>query len=695
MMKRERYVPDSEGDSGGDPALPFVPHTPQTDPDYEDVPSTPPHRGAEPPGPLPPPPPLETNVVSKTSGYAPFETFTNDFNFEAIPFYQFWTIDELVNDSEERGNQSFDEIPRFVKLVWDPAPDLKTKVVGDIGQRRGPTTPFGLGGAKNIGASLNGIQLNPEHLQPANFETVAQSLANGHIAPGVIETVVDARVSLPVARVPSFPDEDEYLADPNSRGLPYSVLKNAWLERYSSVLGIQRTLEAGKLVDGQFASPRPSHDGVLSLLSANPSSPSISFYGKVAFPDDRVVLDRLREIAEPVTPPSSNSDDLSPARVRFIDPGIDGIVEEESMQTMTRPEHVEALAALAPHLENLIVLAESGRQYERREINIPSFPVPGGLPRLEYVGYIIEKYALEDGAFVLKDTMYLGGREFTELYDTKVKYGTVYRYRLRGVVRWVRPRGVGVFGRDQTALAATNRAITAYAPYEASYFGSEWSDRWAYAALVDQMPPDPPDEIRVMPMSPEGAIYVSGKMPWNPQRDVYKMALLRRKITPEEEGDWELLAEFGPRNWQYIDRAVEKFDVTGARYLYTAISYTKHGEESPLSDQLAARISGRWQKDGELPVEFVSCAGVDRDASGPFRTYPEQREFTEVIKEGVGELKISAQERIGRRLLRDADYIVRIESLDTGEMKDLPVKVKYETQPTVRTDQVHIIIRRK
>src|SRR3990167_122908 len=62
-------------------------------------------------------------VLSRPSAAAPYETLFHEFDFEAIPFYNFWTDDE-EDHAEQRGERKLDEIPRFIKLVWRQAPDL-------------------------------------------------------------------------------------------------------------------------------------------------------------------------------------------------------------------------------------------------------------------------------------------------------------------------------------------------------------------------------------------------------------------------------------------------------------------------------------------------------------------------------------------------------------------------------------------
>jgi hypothetical protein len=162
----------------------------------------------------------------------------------------------------------------------------------------------------------------------------------------------------------------------------------------------------------------------------------------------------------------------------------------------------------------------------------------------------------------------------------------------------------------------------------------------------------------------------------------------------EDLTDWVQLQEFrddstisavemGPANARYEDHDVQYWGGPGAyRYVYAAMCFSRHGEESALSDQLGCRLNPSWKKDGEYSLDFVSCAGVNIDFDvGLFGTYPERRIRSEVIfkpdiEAGTpGVIEVSAQERLAKKVLNSATYTLRVESLDTGEHVDLPLSV--------------------
>jgi hypothetical protein len=627
-------------------------------------------------------------VKSKKSGLAPFDTLYSDFNFEAFPVYNYWTSDEITNDEILRGTRDVTELPRFVKLVWSAAPDLPNPYKEVADKTRGSNRDvyaFGMGGYKTVISDFLGMTFAPSPLQPLDFATACKFLSDGYIAAGVTQAVVESPVTEGNSGMVTL-DEDQFLSS-DIVGVTFNELDNALQDRQNSAFGAQQQMfvplsnESDRVrnesVTGQFGLSR-TQSGYVNLVSANPSSPALSVYARSA---DRMNTDSYVDdmIADFIV---ENDDSEHAVNVNFVDSGYENLFDESRVNRMRSPEHAENMIALATHADNLVVLAESGKKDEKRVLEIPSFAAPANLRPLEYVGYVIEKYQQENGAFKLLKTIYVPGREYTEYYDIQARYGAIYRYRIRGVVRWVRPRGFGVYGQDPTTSAAENESITSVAPNDASFFGTEWSKQWSYAAIVDTSLPDSPDELRVIPRSSENSILVSFKMPGDPQLDICGMKLLRKiRFQDGSESEWSELATFGPSNSQYVDTDVEFFDQTGKRYVYSAVTLTRHDEISFLSEQIAGRITSRWEKQGELPIELISCVGVDmKYSSGIFSVRPQPTPYTELISES-GKVTFKAQERKAKNQLQNSFYTIRLESLDTGESVDVPLQISLKNLP--------------
>ncbi len=724
-----------------------------------------------------PPPPSPSTIapeqpvrlVSQDSGMAPFETLYHDLEFEALPFYNFWERDEETT-VRDRGNLSSDELPRFVKLAWRPAQDLKDpdefqkrRLMGQMPDAHDQFTqlsPFGFGSHAVVGTNVEGMNFIPEHLQPSHFQQNAQQIANGYLFTGVVEAVVSVNtgtVAIPPRPSSDLIDEDEYLSQHSVFwGIPFSVINAALWRWRSSVYGTQQSvlgqtisnalsLQKQHLFDGQFGL-KPPTGGDLSISAQNPSSPSISVFSKAIAGDRTYPTSRVLELVQPLNYVSNADADIyHDVRAKLIHTNFAGTVDQARVNTISQPHHAEAVIALAPLAGNMAVYSAAGAQHVSHEISIPSFNAPNTLKALEYIGYVIEKYELQDGSYALVDTLYIPGREYSSYLDAKVKYGVSYRYRIRSILRWSRPHGVGVLGTDPTVIETPGSHINAMAPNDVSYFGSEWNDSWAYATLVDRRPPNPPDEFVVRPHSvgealPDGSqvlpfIEVTMKLPDNPQMDINRMVIYRKlqdqdgvdltgwvqiqeinaverqgtrhllvakwdhqqddatgtKFDVHEEERVETFVEFAPENCRYRDFNVGFFGKDNSyRYVYAGVCYSRHGEESVLSDQLGARLNPDWKKSGELPVDFVSCAGVNMHFdTGIFGTYPERRTRSEVIfkpdpkKQTPGAIGLRAQERMAQKLLSNANYVMRVESLDCGQHFDIPVTMTVINQPEV------------
>jgi len=708
-------------------------------------------------------PEVPAKVVSQQSGMAPYETLFYDLGIEALPSYNFWEKDEETT-VRDRGNLDPVELPRYIKLAWTMAPDLKDpaefqkrRMMGympDAHTQNIELSPFGFGAHAVVGTLIEGMPFLPAHLQPANFEQNARQISNGYIFTGVVSSVVSLRtdsVIPPPQPSADLIDEDEYLLNHNlTWGIPYNEMNAALWRRKSTVYGLQQSIRQGpiqssidmkrSLFNGQFGIG--GRRATLNISAENPSSPSISNISNTAAQGYLSYYERKSMLNKLDTDERDSADYqevMQQVKAKFIHTNFAGVMEPTRVNTITTSDQAESVIALAPVAANLAIYAAAGVQHYGREISIPSFNAPNVLKPLEYVGYVIEKYEQKDGSYQLVDTIYIPGREYDSYVDAKVKYGVSYRYRIRSVLRWSRPHGIGVLGRDPTRLVNMNAELATLTPNDVSYFGSEWSKKWAYALLIDRSPPAPPDEFTVRPHSAGDEkgpfIEITMKLPHNPQQDINKMVLYRKlqdqdgidltgwvqiqefgaaerqgtrhlmitkfahdqdditgtKFDVSETEKIETFVEFAPLNSRYKDYDVKFYgEGSSYRYVYAGQCLSRHGEESMLSDQLAARINPDWKKHGEISIDFVSCAGVDRNFDvGIFGTYPERRLRSEVIfrpdyaRQIPGAVGLRAQERTAQKMLSNANYVMRVESLDSGESFDVPVRINVVNMPEI------------
>jgi len=410
--------------------------------------------------------------------------------------------------------------------------------------------------------------------------------------------------------------------------------------------------------------------------------------------------DNVLDLAELISQPDNVSEmkTSSQIKVKFIDSSLGGLVDQQKINLMASPHHIEMMTAIAPMLPKLEILSRTNFNHAPRYINPPSLPSPKVKP-LEYIGYIIEKYKqAASGLFLKVEEIDIPVRDSDFYIDTKVLYGAVYRYRIKAVLRWTRPKDHEISGPDQTLELKFGSNTTPLSTHKSSYFTSEWSHAWAHGTCIDDQPPSPPDELTVRPESAKKQVVITFKLPDNPQRDILKMRLYKKFQSDDghDISDWMQVTEseaqdrgidFAPQNVIYYDKQVDFFQKSHIKVIYAAQCISRHGEDSTLSEQLGAKLNEDYRTRGEFPVEFHSSPGVRLDYHGSFSTYPHKVTKTEVVivppqtkigkAPGVGAVIFSGRNTMGNMTLEDKFYMARVQSLDTGEVLDIPFKTQF------------------
>jgi hypothetical protein len=529
--------------------------------------------------------------------------------------------------------------------------------------------------------------------------------------------------------------------------------RNSTLYGVQQMLGNLNLSPAGNLLfqglfQGQFGIS-PSLNQVMNIQSVSPNAATISVFAQTAVADREQPVPRILELADPLLSAPVPSDKTQSIKVKFIHTNILGMMTSSRISTVTQAHEGESIAALAPLAGNLAVYAAAGVQSQPRHIQTQTVPAPATIRALQYIGYVIEKWELIDGSYELNDIIYIPGVDFTDYVDAAIKYGSSYRYRIKTILQWCRERGLDILGVDPTTNPSPGSQINSLTPNDISYFESEWGADWAYAQVIDREPPDPPDELIVQPNSiPDPTtglpyVIISFRIPYNPQRDISSMTLFR-KVQDASGNDmtgWVQMQEFkqtlsdssrqgskgqyaksyqheqdditgrkfgaatnnqvatpviyGPVNARFEDHNVTYWGTASSyRYVYAAMTYNRHGEESVLSDQLGVRLNPNWKKAGEFPVDFVSCAGINMDLDvGLFNTYPERRLRSEIIfkadlkSDTPGVVSVEGQQRRAAKLIQGANYILRVESLDVGQHIDVPVTLTLQNLPALVNTQ--------
>jgi hypothetical protein len=394
-------------------------------------------------------------------------------------------------------------------------------------------------------------------------------------------------------------------------------------------------------------------------------------------------------------------------KVKFFNPAIGGLIGPAKVNLMSTPHHVEVLSSIANHLPSLEILSRTNLFEKPRQFDLPSLPSPKLKP-LEYVGYVLEKYRRQtSGAFVKVAEIDIPSRDADFFIDTKILYGEAYRYRVKAMLRWTRPVGDTINGPDNMMVQRMGSHTAALATHKSSYFFSEWSHNWAYGSCIDDQPPPPPDELTVRPDSARKRIIITCRLPDNPQRDILKMRLFRKYQdgNGKDISNWIQLTEsgavprgidFAPGNVYCVDTDNGRMDYfqkehPGIKRVYAAQCVSRHGEYSVLSEQLATRLNEDYKVRGEFPVEFISSPGVRMEYFGAFSTIPHSITKTEVVvappvlhvgrSPGSAAVVFTGRDTMGNVNIDNGTYVCRVQSLDTGEIKDIPFQVRLKNNP--------------
>jgi hypothetical protein len=218
----------------------------------------------------------------------------------------------------------------------------------------------------------------------------------------------------------------------------------------------------------------------------------------------------------------------------------------------------------------------------------------------------------------------------------------------------------------QTLLAIVQESIAKFVERKVKfisfYYESEPSCEWRYVTIEENVPPPPPQAIKIIPNTPERKINVTWLTPANNQRDVAGFKLYKRERVGNQ---WEMVKEFGLRENWYEDFAV-KMD---RAYIYALTSVDVHGTESVLSTQIRAQLNPQFlTQKVEKPQKWVSGSGA-HPRSG----------FANVFKKFFEpEVPIIAKSNVvigPQASFRDQEkkLLVRIKSLDIHESKEFVV----------------------
>lgn len=353
-------------------------------------------------------------------------------------------------------------------------------------------------------------------------------------------------------------------------------------------------------------------------------------------------------------------------RVNFVDTSIAGALDPNRLDVANEDLHLVIAGSLAKVIGGFEVISEFNQDVPTKNPP-PTFPAPIESPILSYIGYLIERHdLLPDGTMRLGRTIRIDNPETTSYVDREVHYGGVYAYKIRAVVQWVHLPSIGFSGPSSTERSAASDELIG--TRVASYYFGDWSD-WSRTTVSDDLPPDPPDEVYVRPVSPRGLIRIAWKMPNDPQRDIDSIHLLRATVVDGQVGEWVDVGTFIPANGSFDDLDVVPHETSRVEYIYTLYSTSRHGNLSVLGEQFLVRLL-RPSSRREHPIKRTRPIGGDPMAHP---SISEPLESTELLARRRVVMYCRSAE--SGHPLRDRDYMLDIRSLSTGERVQVDLNV--------------------
>ena len=356
-------------------------------------------------------------------------------------------------------------------------------------------------------------------------------------------------------------------------------------------------------------------------------------------------------------------------RVNFIDPSIAGALDPNRINSAVDHTHLASLGAFAKLASGLEVVSEFNQDVPLQN-PVPVFPAPAESPTLMYVGYVMERYTLDpSGSMSLSRTVLIDDPGQSSFVDREVVYGGRYSYRIRTIVQWTHGPNVGFFGSSSLDRSPAFDISAGSTSLLCSFFSGEWSD-WSRVSVLDEIPPDPPDELTVTPSSQRGQIRIVWKMPNDPRGDISSVTLLRSVGQGGKFGAWETLVSMIPANGAFVDTDVSNIESSKLSYMYSMFSTSFHGLRSVLGERVVASLTDRSRYLGENPLVLAGPAGDDPmgHPRGPMDAHS-----TELIASKRAVFYVRGGE--SSLPLFDRTYVVEIQSLATGERVDVSLDV--------------------
>jgi len=515
--------------------------------------------------------------------------------------YNFFVPDERLNDEGDdvpnsilkKGSDSFDtattdllnRIPRFIRLTWpqvrldepnfklDPLYQINSSGLSKQNQniirrnyskiyREEEFSNFGFTGLEMQDTAVDGKL----HLLVSGTVSKFVNSNNIELAKAVNDQVEYIAGKIDTNRV-SLLDVSKFLAgDLNSEVLPNQTIIDALTDLRSAGTRFFSEDEQKELIDDKFESLK----NVKTRFRIN--NKFIRTYLNT------VATDPLGFFADEVGPLLARADQIQVELVQNSNPDS---IDEAEFEIIVDP------------------------------ISIRSAPKDSSfVPTKKHVGYIIDKFQRNsDGTLTELDPIILENANTTSTIDYKIAYGITYVYQIRSVYLLE----FQTFSDDDDEMAISTILVSSAA-----------SNRTVITA-EETIPPPPPSDVNVVWDYVEDRPCITWSFPINPQRDIKKWQVFRRKTIDDP---FELIIELDfddstvpTKNFEKVNVNLskkisspqnfwtDKDSTKDSKYIYTVVSIDVHGLSSNYGMQFEVKFN---RSKNRIEKRLISGSGAPK-----------------------------------------------------------------------------------
>jgi hypothetical protein len=518
-------------------------------------------------------------------------------NFDVQFIYKFFVPDERVNDQGtvsdtflRRNADNFDSglidkinnVPRFVKFSWSKI-SLDTIGVETIGNEF----------FSNLAATNNFIQRNQSKIHNeedfTNFGFTGMEFQDNAID-GKLYLLTSGSVSKLT----------------NSKNIQVSKAVNQQIEYIANQVDMNKisVLDVSKFLAGEInADDLPNQTIIDSLTDLRNSG--VRFFSNEQ--NQELIDQSFSRLKKVKTRTRINNKFLKTSLTTTVTDTL-GLFSDE----------MGPLLAKADSIQNQEVSNTTPETIEDSEFDIEVDPITQRaspkdttfFPSRKHVGYIIDKYArMDDGTLIPQSPIILEKSATITTIDFKVSYGTTYVYQIRAIYLLE----FQTFADDSDEIIISSILVSS-APSEK-----------VVVECVEIVPPPVPADVDVIWDAREQAPIVMWSFPVNPQRDIKRWQVFRRKSVKEP---FYLQVEYNfddsvvstrnfetvninlqrnlssPQNF-YIDKGFSK----DSTYIYTVCSVDAHGMSSNYGIQFEIKFN-RFKNN--IDKKMISNSGAPK-----------------------------------------------------------------------------------